>query len=199
MKIKFETYNPDWPIEFEKIKCELTELIGFVDPKIEHIGSTSVEGLSAKPIIDILVGVDNESDLEKTIEPLTGRNYVYYPKYNKDMPYRRFFIKHKVSPQELLLPIVVTDEFTAPATTFEHNARLAHIHILPYNSEHWVRHIAFRDYLRTHPDIKDQYQNLKGELSTIEWVDGNEYNAAKDSFIKIEEKKAIDWYLNKNR
>jgi len=54
---------------FEKIKNELSKLIGFIDPKIEHIGSTSVHGLSAKPIIDILIGVESEKDLEKTIPP----------------------------------------------------------------------------------------------------------------------------------
>lgn len=69
MKIKFEKYNPDWSNDFEKIKSELSELIGFINPNIEHIGSTSVKGLSAKPIIDILIGVNNESDLEKTITP----------------------------------------------------------------------------------------------------------------------------------
>lgn len=62
------------------------ELIGFINPKIEHIGSTSVEGLSTKPIIDILIGLNNESDLEKTITPLTNNDYVYYERYNKDMP-----------------------------------------------------------------------------------------------------------------
>ena len=71
MKIKFEKYNPNWANDFEKIKSELSELIGFINPKTEHIGSTSVKGLSAKPIIDILIGVNNESDLEKTITPLT--------------------------------------------------------------------------------------------------------------------------------
>ncbi|MFA4870114.1 MAG: GrpB family protein [Pedobacter sp.] len=62
------------------------------------------------------------------------------------------------------------------------------------NSEHWMRHIAFRDYLRTHPEIRAEYQQLKEELSTQEWKDGNEYNEAKDSFIKTVEQKAVKWY-----
>ncbi|MDH6254437.1 GrpB-like predicted nucleotidyltransferase (UPF0157 family) [Chryseobacterium sp. H1D6B] len=197
MKIKLEKYNPGWKNDFKKIKTELMDLIGFIDPKIEHIGSTSIENLSAKPIIDILIGVNDEGDLEKTIVPLTENNYVYYEKYNKMMPYRRFFVKHTINPEELDVPVIITEQDDAPSNTNEHDHRLAHIHILPYNSEHWIRHIAFRDYMRIHPEIKDKYQKLKEELSIKEWSDGNEYNGAKDHFIKIEEKKAIDWYCGK--
>lgn len=113
------------------------------------------------------------------------------------MPYRRFFVKHKVKPKELLIPRIITDNDTIPASTDEHNNRLAHIHILPYNSEHWIRHVAFRDYLRTYPVIKNQYQKLKEQLSDKEWRDGNEYNEAKDKFLKTEENKAIRWYQSK--
>lgn len=197
MKIQFEKYNPNWSNDFESIKTELIELIGFINPIIEHIGSTSVKGLSAKPIIDILIGVKDESYLEKTIAPLTNNNYVYYEKYNEDMPYRRFFIKYKIDPRELSIPLIILDKDYIPSNATERNHRLAHIHILPFNSEHWIRHIAFRDYLRTHTDIKTQYQNLKKILSEMEWIDGNEYNKAKDEFLKREEKKALKWYQNK--
>ena len=182
MKIKFEKYNPNWQSDFEKLKDELSELIGFINPKIEHIGSTSVDGLSAKPIIDILIGMNDESDLERTIIPLIDNDYAYYEEYNKNMPYRRFFVKHKT------LSIPNADEY---------NNRLAHIHILPYNSEHWIRHIAFRDYLRTHQTVKNQYQKTKEQLSNKEWRDGNEYNEAKDTFLKEEERKAVNWYNTK--
>lgn len=86
MKIQFEKYNPDWKQSFELIKSELTDLIDFINPNIEHIGSTSVEGLSAKPIIDILIGVKNENDLDKTTSPLMNKDYIYYEKYNCKLP-----------------------------------------------------------------------------------------------------------------
>jgi GrpB-like predicted nucleotidyltransferase (UPF0157 family) len=197
MKIKLEKYNIAWKNDFENMKTELLDLIGFINPRIEHIGSTSVENLSAKSIIDILIGVNHEEDLERVITPLTGENYVYYEKYNEMMPYRRFFVKHTIDPAELDVPVIITDQDDAPSNTNEHDLRSAHIHILSYNSEHWIRHIAFRDYLRTNDDIKDQYQKLKEELSLKEWSDGNEYNGAKDDFIKTEEQKAINWYSNK--
>jgi GrpB-like predicted nucleotidyltransferase (UPF0157 family) len=195
MKIYLEKHNPEWKSNFESVKNNLIGLIGSLNPVIAHIGSTSVEGLSAKPIIDILVGLSEEKQLEGVIQPLTGDGYVYYERYNEDMPYRRLFVKHKVDPKKLLLPSVIRTEDEIPKSTTEHNQRLAHVHILTYNSEHWVRHIAFRDYLRKNPGIKDEYQRLKEQLSLMEWEDGNDYNAAKSTFIKTEEQKAIKWYL----
>ncbi|MDR2919176.1 MAG: GrpB family protein [Tannerella sp.] len=194
MKIKFEKYNPLWRLSFVQIEDELTGIIGFVRPVIEHIGSTSVEGLSAKPIIDILVGLDSENDLDKIPQPLMNRGYIYYEKYNEVMPYRRFFVKHKVDLREFLLPVLIGKDDHIPSDSLEHNYRLAHIHALLYDSEHWIRHIAFRDYLRTHPDARNAYQELKEQLSTREWRDSNEYNEEKDDFIKQKEKDAIEWY-----
>lgn len=194
MKIKFEKYNPLWKQTFGQLKDELTGVIGFVRPVIEHIGSTSVEGLSAKPIIDILVGLDSENDLDKITQPLMDRGYVYYEKYNEMMPYLRFFTKHKVDLREFLLPVLIGKDDNIPGDSLEHNYRLAHIHALPFDSEHWIRHIAFRDYLRTHADVREAYQELKEQLSTREWSDGNEYNEGKDDFIKQKEKEALEWY-----
>jgi len=191
MKIELEKYNPEWQNQFEKIKIELIENIRFLHPHIEHIGSTSIKGFSAKPIIDILIGLERSDLLDEAINPLLEQDYVYYPIFNETMPYRRFFIKHKEKSNHLN---IIKGEKDIPQSTEEHNLRLAHIHILTYNSEHWVRHIAFRNYLREHLSVQKEYQKLKENLSTKEWTDGNDYNKAKDSFIKTEEKKAINWY-----
>lgn len=194
MKIELERHNPEWEKQFKDIKEELVKKIGFANPHIEHIGSTSIDGLSAKPIIDILIGLERSDLLDEVINPLLEQDYVYYPVFNEMMPYRRFFVKHKSKARYLSIPNVINNEQHIPKSTEEHNARLAHIHILTYNSEHWTRHIAFRDYLKEHLDVRKEYQKLKEELSTKDWLDGNDYNKAKDSFIKTEEKKAIDWY-----
>lgn len=197
MRITVERYNPEWVSRFEKIKADLLKLIGFLNPRIEHIGSTAVEGLSAKPIVDVLIGLECENDLDKVVLPLMNNDYVYYEIYNQYLPDRRFFVKHKVSPQVLSLPRIFKDHDKVPADTFEHDNRLAHIHVWTWRSEHWTRHIAFRDYLRAHPVVRQQYQQLKELLSQKEWIDGNEYNEAKDLFLKTEEKRAVDWYLNR--
>ncbi|WP_312298673.1 GrpB family protein [Chryseobacterium sp.] len=196
MKITFEKYNPSWKKQFESIKNELMEDIGFLNPQIEHIRSTSVEGLSAKPIIDIMIGVRSEGDLNKIPSLLKGKTYVYYEKYNEDMPYRRFFIKLKDLPQNLDLPEIIHQGDEIHEKMHDHKLRIAHIHSIPVSSEHWLRHIAFRDYLRTHPEVRDEYQKLKEHLSLQEWHDGNDYNEGKDPFIKKEEQKAVQWYLN---
>lgn len=194
MKIIVEKYNPEWVIQYNIIKSELTDLIGFVKPDIEHIGSTSVEGLSAKPIIDILIGVKTEDELERVIIPLIQKGYVYYETYNKIMPYRRFFVKHKEGNGDLPHVKIISDQIEIPVSINEYRARLAHIHVLIFNSEHWIRHIAFRDYLKNNPLILKQYQTLKQNLSNEEWKDVNEYHKAKDEFLKREEKKAIKWF-----
>ncbi|MEZ0005061.1 GrpB-like predicted nucleotidyltransferase (UPF0157 family) [Flavobacterium sp. 28YEA47A] len=195
MKIKLEEYNLKWKHDFKQLQTELENLIGFLKPKIEHIGSTSVEGLSAKPIIDILIGLPDEKDLDKTVLPLIGNGYIYYEKYNLDMPYRRFFVKHKDGAKHCPVINILRREEDIPSSTEEHDERRAHIHIVPLSSEHWTRHIAFRDYLIAHPKIKEEYQKLKSSLIQREWSDGNDYNGAKDTFIKTEEKKAINWYV----
>lgn len=198
MKIKFEAHNPEWKDSYANIKKELSEILGFINPKIEHIGSTSVAGLSAKPIIDILIGIPNENDLDKTIAPLVTQGYIYYEIYNEVMPYRRFFVKHQSSPQSLNTPRIIRSEADIPKSTHEHNRRVAHIHVLRFDSEHWMRHIAFRDYLKNQYNVKVAYQNLKENLSLQEWVDGNDYNKEKDKFLKKEEQNAIDWFKKKN-
>ena len=194
MKITLEKYNFNWVSDFEKVNLELEKLLGFLNPRIEHIGSTSIEGLSAKPIIDVMIGLDNENTLDNTIKPLISEGYVYYEKYNKDMPYRRFFVKHKSIYHNLEIPNIIKESDSIQITTEEHINRLAHIHILIYNSEHWIRHIAFRDYLRTHIEVREEYQKLKEQLCCKEWIDGNDYNKAKDAFIKTEQANAIRWY-----
>lgn len=196
MKVTFEKYNPIWKEQFESIKKDLEKNIGFLQPEIEHIGSTSVEGLSAKPIIDIMIGVKNETELDQIPSLLQGKDYVYYEKYNEEMPYRRFFIKLKDKPQTLGFPEIIHLGDQIPEELHNHQLRIAHIHTIPTSSEHWLRHIAFRDYLCSHPDIKEEYQQLKEKLSQMEWIDGNDYNEGKDPFIKKEEQNAIQWYLN---
>lgn len=194
MKIDIVPHNPEWKTDFEALRKELADVTGLWDPQIEHIGSTSVEGLAAKPIIDILLGIKHTGDLDEIPPVLINQGYIYYEKYNTDMPYRRFFVKLHTGPAALLLPIRIRKGDAIPAALNEHRHRRAHIHVLPLQSDHWIRHIAFRDYLRMHMDVKAAYQQLKKRLGTLEWDDGNAYNEAKDAFLKTEERNAVNWY-----
>lgn len=195
MILPFEAYNPQWKLTFENIKRQVEANLQSIQPQVEHIGSTAVEGLSAKPIIDIMIGVKDDVELNQVPLLLAGKQYVYYPIYNIDMPYRRFFVLLKDSPKQFGLPerIDVGDEI--PEEMHNHALRIAHIHVIPITSENWTRHLAFRDYLRTFSTVKEAYQQLKETLVRQQWLDGNDYNEGKDEFIKREEKRAVVWYI----
>lgn len=198
MKLPFAPYNPTWKTVFEQIKTELSRLLP-LDMSIDHIGSTSVGGLSAKPIIDILLGAENTTDLAKIPRLLKLPNVVYYERYNEDMPFRRFFVMFKQSVEEMGVSSVVKLNEEIPEILHNHNLRIAHIHAFVKGSEDWHRHIAFRDYLRAHHEVKNAYEELKKNLIQRDWKDGNKYNEAKDAFLKKYERIALKWYHEKEK
>lgn len=194
MKITIAPYNPDWPNQFQTIKQELAGLLRDFQPAIEHFGSTSVPGLAAKPFIDILVGLASADDFDQVVKQLVPvPGYLYYECYNPYMPERRLFVKLKEGVPTDQFPKVFTDVATLPHEAIQ-DQKWAHIHIWEMDSPGWIRHIAFRDYLMAHPEVKLEYQQLKQELSQREWRDVNEYNEGKDRFIKMVEAKAVVWY-----
>ncbi|GKU77403.1 GrpB family protein [Paenibacillus sp. L3-i20] len=152
-----EEYNKAWAVMYKQEKELILELLGEKVKAIEHIGSTSIYGLDAKPIIDFMVGVNELVEAEQFIEPLAGIGYehVYHPQF----PNRRFFRKG------------------------EKNAGTHHLHVYEYGSQKWEDLILFRDYLRTHADAHEQYSQLKRELSEIYYNDRSAYTNAKHPFI----------------
>ena len=152
----------------------MNEILSDLRVSIEHIGSASMEGLSAKPIIDIIVGMNRESDLDEVPPLLMNKGYIYYEIYNITMPYRRFFVLLTNRLLNSKLPSQIRQGNEIPELLQDHTLRKAYIHVLPRNSPHWQRHIAFRDYLQTHPTVKEEYQVLKEKLTKQVWRDGNE-------------------------
>jgi GrpB-like predicted nucleotidyltransferase (UPF0157 family) len=163
MKIQLTDYDPAWTDIFEKEKDRLKKILPD-NSTIEHIGSTSIINLCAKPIIDILCGLENFAHADSFIDVIVRLNYEYIDKYTTLIPERRFFKKY-------------TDH-------------KFHIHLVQTNGDWWKRHILFRDYLRTNIDAKNEYALLKRQLEKREWADGNEYADAKTEFIKTIEQKA---------
>jgi GrpB-like predicted nucleotidyltransferase (UPF0157 family) len=153
-------YDPQWPTSYEEEKERILGVIGDVAVAIEHIGSTAVPGLGAKPIIDIMVAVSRLADAERCIEPLQEIGYEYVPEYNDVIPERRYF--HKGPP----------------------GARTYHLHMVELTSEFWERHLLFRDSLRTHPEEARRYHELKKELAAKFGSDRDGYTEAKTSFIE---------------
>lgn len=195
MQIKIAPYTTDWVNQFENFKAELAFLLHDFQPQIEHFGSTSVPGLSAKPVIDILVGIQELSQFDSLVESILRHDrYIYYQAFNAFIPNRRLFVRLKnTSSTETFVPVFSKLENIPHEKINEH--RIAHVHVWKYQSDDWIRHIAFREYLKVHESVKLHYQQLKEALSLRVWQHGMEYNDGKDQFIKREEKNAVDWYL----
>jgi GrpB-like predicted nucleotidyltransferase (UPF0157 family) len=134
-------YNPLWPKRFEEEKKRILLVAHRYIEVIEHVGSTSVPGLGAKPIIDLLVGLRELSLVEQCVEPLKNLGYRYLGE--NGIPGRHYFRK--------------------PDTTYWIE-RTHHIHMVETDSDEWRRMLLFRDYLRDHPNMAQQYYLLKREL-----------------------------------
>ena len=160
-KVEIVNYDPQWPMLYKKEKTLIQKAIGHTIVGIEHIGSTAVPGLGAKPIIDILMAVNHLSDAEQCIEPLQSIGYEYVPEYEASIPERRYF--HKGHPPK---------------------EQHYHLHMVELTSDFWKKHLLFRDHLRTHPKIAQKYHELKKRLALKYSSDREGYTEAKTSFIK---------------
>jgi len=165
-RIEILNYNPVWPARFAKEKASLLEAIGHWVMVIEHIGSTAVPGLGAKPIIDIMVGVHRLADARYCIAPLAAIGYEYVPQFEDEMPERRYFRKGS-------------------------QTRHFHLHMVERGSEFWQRHLAFRDYLCAHPEVVREYEALKRRLASRYGTDREGYTEAKTKFIRLIEEIAM--------
>lgn len=170
MKVTIVEYRPEWRRMFEDEKRILQAALRGVPAEIEHIGSTAVEGLAAKPIIDIMVGLEEFAIADPLVPKIEALAYEYIKRYEDVMPFRRFFIKEEAG--RLL--------------------RTHQIHMVERGTEFWERLILFRDYLRQNRSVSARYASLKEELAKCEWADVNEYAEAKTEFIRKIEREARD-------
>jgi GrpB-like predicted nucleotidyltransferase (UPF0157 family) len=151
-------YNARWPDWFEAEKMLLLPAIGdwLVGP-IEHVGSTAVNRLAAKPVIDIMPGVETLEASRPAIAAAARLCYCYAP-YRADTEHW----------------------FCKPSPAF----RTHHLHLVPFKSAQWIRTLAFRDYLRAHPAIAAEYEVVKRTLAEAHRFDREAYTAAKAPFIE---------------
>jgi GrpB-like predicted nucleotidyltransferase (UPF0157 family) len=150
---------------FEEERDRISGAIGRWLAAIEHVGSTSVPGLAAKPIIDIMPGLRSLADAPHIIGPMEALGYEYVPEFEAQLPERRYFRRG--------IP------------------RTHHVHVVEASSRFWRRHLAFRDWLRAHPGDAAAYAELKRKLATQYGADRAGYTDAKSEFILgIEEKAA---------
>jgi GrpB-like predicted nucleotidyltransferase (UPF0157 family) len=167
--IEIVDYDPRWPLLFDE---EARRLRAALDSSLivglEHFGSTAVPGLSAKPIIDILVAVRSLAAAQATfVEALRKLDYVYWADNPKKD--RMFFVKG--------MPPFGTK-------------RSHHVHVTELHGEMWQR-LVFRDYLRAHPEEAEIYQRLKRRLAVEHQTDRDAYGDAKSAYVESVMRKAI--------
>lgn len=191
MKVTLVPYRPSWRNDFERHRRIIEKALSDLQPAIDHIGSTSVSDIAAKPIIDILVGLRDEQALEAVVKPMLEAGYTYIEKFNAAMPYRRFFAALVAMGGSPLPRILGLDD--ALAFGRDYNS-VANIHVMQRGSYHWMRHIAFRDYLRAHPEVRRAYEALKLGIAAMDFADPLEYNRYKEGFIAENQDKALAWF-----
>jgi GrpB-like predicted nucleotidyltransferase (UPF0157 family) len=153
-------YDPEWPRLFEEEKARILQDIGNYVVSVEHMGSTAIPGLAAKPVIDILIGVRSLADAPLFIPPLTARGYEYVSRYEIEMPFRRYLHRK------------INGEHTH------------HLHMVKPDTDFYRAQLAFRDYLRNHPDACEEYAALKLRLAKNYRNDRIAYTDSKVEFIQ---------------
>ncbi len=160
-EIRLEKYTDKWNDEFIKIKNELLKHTQLEEYRIEHIGSTSIKGMSAKPIIDIVVGVDNLKTIDEAL----------FNSFRK-----AGFLRLRVEkPNEIVLA-KFTDETYQVKTHF--------IHLVEYQQEIWNNLIFFRDYLNSNEEARKEYLDIKTSYLKNTSSGIKEYTDYKEDFVK---------------
>ena len=157
-KVSLVSHSSNWHTEFEQEKEKLQAVLGNIALAIEHIGSTSIPGLSAKPILDIAVAVENIEALKSVIPVLTAAGY------------------------DILDSIETKGEVLARKGTPDNRTHYIHVEIL--GDTYWNNHIMFRDFLLKHQEYVKAYEKLKKDLAKQFSDDRKKYTAAKNDFIQ---------------
>ncbi len=156
--IRVVPHDPAWPGAFERERAALAEAIApWVTGGIHHVGSTAVPGLDAKPVIDILVGVEDLRSSRACFAPLAGLEYLYAPYLADQMHW-----------------------FCKPGP----ERRTHHLHVVPTGSSRYEDEVAFRDALRADPELAAAYAALKRQLAVRHRDDRDAYTEAKSDFIR---------------
>ena len=166
MKVRLTDYDDSWVILFEQETDRLREIFGQYIIKFEHFGSTSVPGLKAKPVIDLMCIVQD-------IEKIDGFNL-----------------------QMSLMGYDVAGEWGISGRRLFRKGgahRTHHVHMYQFDNPQILRHLILRDYLRAHPAEVERYAQLKEELVSCD-DDTHFYSQAKRPFAKEMERRALQWF-----
>ena len=163
----FVEYRADWPEAFAREATGLRALLGETLVEVHHIGSTSVPGLAAKPVIDMLPVVRDIATLDEQAGVLVAAGYTAWGEYG--LPRRRYFTRER------------------------DGRRTHHMHCYAEGDAEIERHLAFAEYLRAHDEARREYEAVKREAFTRHPEDIQAYCDFKDAWIKAAERRAIEW------
>jgi GrpB-like predicted nucleotidyltransferase (UPF0157 family) len=166
-RVVIEDYNPNWPAYFEEERGPLANAFGPYALDIQHVGSTSVPGLGAKPVIDIAVATGQYPLPEDVIARVVALGFEHRGEYG--IPRRHYFRRGS-------------------------NGRYAvHVHALERTGEEYIRHLLFRDYLRAHDERAGAYEELKRHLAETVGEQREVYTEMKTDFVMETLRMAEEW------
>lgn len=166
--VRLTPHNPVWADMYLRESGRLQTALGEIADRIEHIGSTSIADIVAKPIIDILVVASDLARVDRRTTALAAIGYEAKGEYG--LAGRRYFRKCDAN-----------------------GVRTHHVHVYQRGSGAIERHLAFRDFLRAHPDKARRYSDLKAELASGRGLAGPDYQSAKAGLVNMLEAEALAW------
>ena len=158
-EVRLAPHDARWVGQFEIERDRLLDLLPGQFAAIEHIGSTAVPMLAAKPVIDLLAGVGNIGEADALLDFLCSHGYSTSAEFNATLPDRRWLMRHDAG------------------------RRTHHLHLAVFGGELWLEWLQFRDLLRADPEIAARYGHLKHDLAARHHHDREAYTRAKSAFI----------------
>jgi GrpB-like predicted nucleotidyltransferase (UPF0157 family) len=172
MKVQVVSYDPAWKDRFSAEADRIVHALSGGMVVIYHIGSTSIPGIYAKPIIDMLLEAGDPAELDDKTSTMAWLGYEAMGEFG--IPGRRYFRKNDVS-----------------------GIRIFQVHAFQAGSREIERHLAFRDYMIAHPVEAQRYSALKQRLAREYPEDIEAYMDGKDPYIQEQQSKALVWYANR--
>jgi GrpB-like predicted nucleotidyltransferase (UPF0157 family) len=157
--VRLEPYTPEWAQLYQRERARLAAALGAHMLEIEHVGSTAIPGILAKPVLDIAAAVDSFEAAVVCVAPLEALGYAY--RGENGIPRRHYFV------------------LRAP----DGETTRVHLHMLEMESAEWKNHLLFRDHLRAHPQDAHAYQALKQQLMEQHRHDRAAYTEGKAAFV----------------
>lgn len=154
--VRLVPYDSTWPLEFAAEAERIERACDGLPIRLEHIGSTSVPGLAAKPVIDILAGRPGNVSADAYIAAFRHLGYEHKGAFG--IPGRNYFRRG--------------------------TPRTHHVHLVRWSSKLWRDHLLFRDYLRAHPDAAREYETIKRQLAAVYLHDKESYTISKGPFVR---------------